>query len=100
MSDLVTINNPVKLKSYVTSPKVDERVKRVQARLDELGYRDIKFTWNYDGLSSGEFTLDQVTTKACDAIESFLNGEGKDVVFNDSKKKGDVTWRTTPSKLD
>jgi hypothetical protein len=73
------------------SPETQERVNKVQARLNELGLRDIKITWSE---TAHLMTSDERANSLCDFVESYLDGN-----FTPMPPFGDASERLMPSEV-
>lgn len=71
---------------------LDDRVNLVTQRLRDAGVVDVKFAWSEtlrEDVASGKVTKEEVLSEVTDILDSYLDGNGTPLVFNDS------TWDDT-----
>lgn len=55
-----------------------ERLAALQKRTDEIGVRNLHFSWNEnikERYDAGEITLDDIRNDICDVMESYFDGK-------------------------
>ena len=63
-----------KFTSKEIKPETKARIEILQKKIDESGWKHIHFSWNWEELSAGNKSLDEVANSICDILESYING--------------------------
>lgn len=76
--DMVEIPNPFPTPNFTSkelSPETKARMEAIQKRIDDAGVKSLNFSWNWEELTKGDKSLDEVANSICKILEDFFDGK-------------------------